>query len=888
MNTEAVAQLVQVLEKTISPDQAELRAAQSFLESAAQSNLPELIKTLSDVLYQGGNSAVVRQQAGVQLKNFLHTNDESLRAHYEERWLAMNEEVRNYTKTNVLNTLGTESFRPSAAAQCIQLIAMVELPRLMWPGLITTLVQNITNPASTSILKECTLQAIGYICQDVDARCLEESSNEILTAIVHGMRRDEPSNQVKIAATNALLNSLEFTRGNFEKEAERHFIMQVVCEATQSTDVQVKVAALQCLVKIMSLYYQYMEAYMGQALFAITLDAMKSETDEVALQGIEFWSNVCDEEVDLQIEASEAADANKPPENVSRFYAKGALQFLVPALTSSLCKQEEFDDEDDWNPYKAAGVCMMLLATCCEDDIVPHVLPFVKDNIKDADWRHRDAALMAFGSILEGPDSTQLKPLVEQAMPMLIETMKDSSVVVKDTAAWTIGRVCELIPEAALNCAMLQPLLEALVNGLAAEPRVASNVCWAFSSLAEAAYEAADRMDDDDTPKTYSLSPFFSPIVEKLLWVTDREDAGSSNLRAAAYEALMETVKNSPRDCYEVVQSTTCIILQRLQQVLQMEAQIQSQTDRAHFNDLQSLLCATLQSVLRKVEPAHAPAISDTIMTALLQMFQSSTQTRAGGVQEDALMAVSTLVEVLGEGFIKYMEAFKPFLIIGLKNVAEYQVCHASVGLVGDICRALGSQVTIFSDEIMEVLMANLSDNAVHRTVKPQILSVFGDMALAIGTGYVKYLDHVMTTLMQASQCQVDRSDFEMLDYLNELREGCLEAYTGIIQGLKGDGDASTHGELVRLQPHVAYIVQFITVVAQDSDHSDASIAASAGLIGDLCSAFGSDIVSILDVEPIAELLTQGRRSKAQKTKTLSTWATKEIRKLKNASSTAP
>ena len=32
---------------------------------------------------------------------------------------------------------------------------------------------------------------------------------------------------------------------------------------------------------------------------------------------------------------------------------------------------------------------MMLLATCCEDDIVPHVLPFVKDNIKDADWRHR-------------------------------------------------------------------------------------------------------------------------------------------------------------------------------------------------------------------------------------------------------------------------------------------------------------------------------------------------------------------------------------------------------------------------------------------------------------------------------------------------------------------
>lgn len=61
-------------------------------------------------------------------------------------------------------------------------------------------------------------------------------------------------------------------------------------------------------------------------------------------------------------------------------------------------------------------------------------------------------------------------------------------------------------------------------------------------------------------------------------------------------------------------------------------------------------------------------------MAALLQMFQSSVNNKTGGVQEDALMAVGTLVEVLGDGFAKYMEAFKPFLLIGLKNIAEYQV----------------------------------------------------------------------------------------------------------------------------------------------------------------------------------------------------------------------
>lgn len=33
------------------------------------------------------------------------------------------------------------------------------------------------------------------------------------------------------------------------------------------------------------------------------------------------------------------------------------------------------------------------------------------------------------------------------------------------------------------------------------------------------------------------------------------------------------------------------------------------------------------------------------------------------------------------------------------------------------------------------------------------------------------------------------QTDYDMIDYLNELREGCLEAYTGMVQGLKGDND---------------------------------------------------------------------------------------------------
>ncbi|XP_050418166.1 importin subunit beta-1 isoform X2 [Patella vulgata] len=879
-----MSNLSTVLEKTISPDNQELEAAQQFLGQAAQENLPKLLQELSQILKNGGNGAVARTQAGLQLKNFLYSKDAATKTVYQQRWLALPEETRNVVKENILATLGTETVRPSSAAQCVANVACAELPHNLCPNLIAHLTGNITNPDSTEMMREATLETIGYICQDIDPDLLQSQSNVILTAIVHGMKKEESSNHVRLAATTALLNSLEFTRANFDKENERHFIMQVVCEATQSTDTRVRVAALQCLVKIMSLYYIYMEHYMGPALFAITMEAMKCDVDEIALQGFEFWSTVCDEEVDLAIELSEAAEQGKPPENTSRFYAKGALQYLIPILLTALTKQvgeEEFDSDDEWNPCKAAGVCLMLMATCCEDDIVGHVLPFVQENIRNQDWRYRDAAVMSLGSIIEGPDPAKLKPLMEQAMPMLIELMKDQSVVVRDTTAWMFGRVCEILPDAVINEQFLSHLLHALLEGLDGEPRVASNVCWAFSSLAEAAYEAAETNAEEGHPETYCLSTYFESIVGKLLQTTDRPDGNQHNLRNAAYEALMEMVKNSPKDCYVIVQSTTMIVLERLQKVLAMESAVQSSNDRNQFNDLQSLLCATLQSVLRKVTPEDAPQISDPIMAALLQML--STGGKTGGVQEDAILAVSILIEVMGEAFEKYVEAFKPFLAVGLQNYAEYQVCLASVGVVGDLSRALGLKILPLCDDLMRALLVNLGNESVHRAVKPQILSVFGDIALAIGPNFKSYLEVVLSTLQQASQAQVDKTDYDMIDYLNELREGCLEAYTGIVQGLKGDGEQN-NPDITLLLPHVPHMVSFVEHISVDEDKSDSNVSACCGLIGDICAAFGPQVLGMVEKESIQNLLTIGRRSKTHKTKTLANWATKEIRKMKATS----
>ena len=60
-------------------------------------------------------------------------------------------------------------------------------------------------------------------------------------------------------------------------------------------------------------------------------------------------------------------------------------------------------------------------------------------------------------------------------------------------------------------------------------------------------------------------------------------------------------------------------------------------------------ICTHTQSLIRKVTSQDALSIADTVMTALLMMFTSASG-QIGGVQEDAIMTVSVLVEGVWRG----------------------------------------------------------------------------------------------------------------------------------------------------------------------------------------------------------------------------------------------
>lgn len=48
-------------------------------------------------------------------------------------------------------------------------------------------------------------------------------------------------------------------------------------------------------------------------------------------------------------------------------------------------------------------------------------------------------------------------------------------------------------------------------------------------------------------------------------------------------------------------------------------------------------------------------------------------------------------------------------------------MCQVSVGVLGDVCRAIEEGVAPYCDRVMAVLLANLQSDAVHRNIKPQV-----------------------------------------------------------------------------------------------------------------------------------------------------------------------
>ena len=802
-------EVTQILLNAQSIDGNVRKHAEDSIKQFQEQNLPSFLLSLSGELANDDKPVESRKLAGLILKNALDAKEQHRKFELVQSWVTLDSAVKAQIKTCLLQTLSSAvSDARSTASQVIAKIAGIELPQKQWPELIVSLLSNIHQQAAN--VRQATLETLGYLCEEVSPNVVDQDQvNKILTAVVQGMNASEGNNDVRLAATRALYNALGFAQANFSNDMERDYIMRVVCEATLSPEVKIRQAAFECLVSISSTYYEKLAHYI-QDIFNITAKAVREDEEPVALQAIEFWSSICDEEIDILEDYG--GDFTGDSAIPCFYFIKQALPALVPLLLETLLKQEEDQDQDEgaWNIAMAGGTCLGLVARTVGDDIVPLVMPFIEENITKPEWRQREAATYAFGSILEGPSPDKLTPIVNVALTFMLTALtKDPNNHVKDTTAWTLGRIFEFLHGSTIDSPIItqancQQIITVLLQSMKDVPNVAEKACGALYFLAQGFEEGGS---------SSTLTPFFQEIVQALLTVTHREDASESRLRTAAYETLNEVVRCSTDETASMVLHLVPIIMMELHKTL--EGQKLSSDEREKQSELQGLLCGCLQVIIQKLGSSETTKYlfmqyADQIMELYLRVFAC----RSATVHEEAMLAIGALAYATGPDFAKYMPEFYKYLEMGLQNFEEYQVCAVTVGVVGDICRALEDQILPYCDGIMTQLLKNLSSNQLHRSVKPPIFSCFGDIALAIGENFEKYLLYAMPMLQSAAELSAHTSgaDDDLVDYTNSLRNGILEAYSGIFQGFKNSPKTQL------LIPFALHILQFLDSIYMEKD----------------------------------------------------------------------
>lgn len=531
-----------------------------------------------------------------------------------------------------------------------------------------------------------------------------------------------------------------------------------------------------------------------------------------------------------------------------------ALAPLVELMTKCLTRQEEYQEDGDMCVSNYASNCIAAMATVAQETIVDQIMPFVSSNINNPDWHFKEAATLAFSAILDGPRrGERMNELINSALPFIMSHVNDANTLVKDTSVFALGRIAEFHPDPLVEN-HLENVLKTLTIAFQDEARICSKACWTILHIAEA-------FSTDDDRASYPLSQYFKILAEMLLQATLRQDASESNLRINAYEALSALVHSAARDTYEILSHIVVELLNRLEQTLN-----HSQTEEICL--IQGLMCGALQVSARKLEFRIVPT-ADRIMTFLLRIFES----KSANVHEEAFLAVGAVAAALSNEFDRYMPHFLPFLLTGLQTFQYEQICLICVNVIGDLCIALRDKLASYTDAIMEVLLKNLQNSELQRDVKPNIIASFGDIALAIGVRFEKYMNYVGTVLRQACEAHVDATNDEMIDYLNLLRENIFEAYVGILLGFKKENPQL-------FIPYVESVLTFVKIVYEDQNTDQPVFNAAVSIVSDLANVYGVAIKGPMQQEFIRNLVEDAVNSAESETRKIGNKAKKNLKKI--------
>ncbi|EFX73484.1 hypothetical protein DAPPUDRAFT_307700 [Daphnia pulex] len=518
---DGLCQILQLLKESQSPDNATQRAVQQKLEEL--NKYPDFNNYLIFVLTKlTSEDEPTRSLSGLILKN-------NVRAHFHK----FPATVADFIRSECLSAIGDPSplIRATVGILITTISSRGELAN--WPELLPKLCQMLDSQDYN--VCEGAFGALQKICEDsseiLDSDALNRPLNILIPKFLQFFQHSSSKirshalacvNQFIMSRTQALMIHIDA-------------FLQGLMHLAADDDAEVRKNVCRALVMLLDVRMDRLVPHMHN-IIEYMLGRTQDANETVALEACEFWLSLADQpickevlnphlarlvpvlvkgmrysEIDIILLKGDVEEDEMIPDREQdirpRFHKsrthtlhREGAESGRPANADGEIPEDDEDLEDgdeddgmdsdsalsDWNLRKCSAAALDVLANVFKDDLLPVLLPILKETLFHADWEIKESGILALGAIAEGCMTGMVSHLPE-LVPFLINCLSEKKALVRAITCWTLSRYAHWVvgqPHDQYLKPLMTELLKRILDG---NKRVQEAACSAFATLEEEA-----------------------------------------------------------------------------------------------------------------------------------------------------------------------------------------------------------------------------------------------------------------------------------------------------------------------------------------------------------------------------------------------------------------
>ncbi|XP_023585220.1 transportin-1 [Trichechus manatus latirostris] len=706
---QGLQQILQLLKESQSPDTTIQRTVQQKLEQLNQ--YPDFNNYLIFVLTKlKSEDEPTRSLSGLILKN-------NVKAHFQNFPNGVTDfcvQVHTLAFMAVSSKMESNFLKMCIFFQGILITTIASKGELQnWPDLLPKLCSLLDSEDYNTC--EGAFGALQKICEDsaeiLDSDVLDRPLNIMIPKFLQFFKHSSPKirshavacvNQFIISRTQALMLHIDSFIENLFALAgdEEPEVRKNVCRAL----VMLLEVRMDRLLPHMHNIVEYM------------LQRTQDQDENVALEACEFWLTLAEQPICKDVLVRHLPKLIPVLVNGMKYSDIDIILLKEPNFINAykspagdIASDSYFTQfELNISLGKCSAAALDVLANVYRDELLPHILPLLKELLFHHEWVVKESGILVLGAIAEGCMQGMI-PYLPELIPHLIQCLSDKKALVRSITCWTLSRYAHWVVSQPPDTYLKPLMTELLKRILDSNKRVQEAACSAFATLEEEACT--------------ELVPYLAYILDTLVFAFSKYQHKNLLILYDAIGTLADSVGhhlNKP----EYIQMLMPPLIQKWNML--------KDEDKDLFPLLECLssVATALQSgFLPYCEPVYQRCVNLVQKTLAQAMLNNAQPDQYEAPDKDFMIVALDLLSGLAEGLggsIEQLVARSNILTLMYQCMQDKmpEVRQSSFALLGDLTKACFQHVKPCIADFMPILGTNLN---------PEFISVCNNATWAIG-----------------------------------------------------------------------------------------------------------------------------------------------------------